>query len=120
MGVVVLSVATLLAGCSSHQAASPTTTAPHARLASLPVQAGVRGPGRYTVTVLMTTSNSNRTMRHMRKLARQSDGSLAFIETSSLPGQMYPSFPNYRDANEFSAALYREHLEHVLSVQPAQ
>jgi hypothetical protein len=115
----VLATATFLAGCgASHDTASPTATTSHARLTSQPVQADTRGTGRYTVTVLMTTSNSDRTMRHMRQLARRSNGSLGFIETASLPGQMYPSFPSYRDANAFSAALFREHLEDVLSVQP--
>jgi hypothetical protein len=118
--VAVLSAATFLVGCgASHQAASPTATTSHARLTSQPVKADLQQRGRYTVTVLMTTSNSLRTMRHMRQLARRSNGSLAFLVADSLPGQMYPSFPNYRDANEFSAALFREQLEHVLSVQPA-
>jgi hypothetical protein len=88
-------------------------------LASQPVQAAVHDPGRYTVTILMTTSDSRRTMRHMRRLARRGNGSLGFVEANSLPGQSYASFPNYRDANAFSAALFREHLEAVLRVQPA-
>jgi hypothetical protein len=119
--VAVLSTATFLAGCSSsHQAASPFPATPQAGSASQPVQADVQQTGRYTVTVLMTTSNSNRTFRHMRKLARRSEGSLSPVQEASLPGQSYANFPNYRDANEFSAALFREHLEKVLAVQADQ
>jgi hypothetical protein len=111
----------VLTGCSSNHAASPTpaATTSHAQLASQPVQADVRGPGRYTVTVLMTTGDSDTTIKHMRKLARRSKGSLSPAEAMSLPAQSYAGFPNYRDANEFSAALFREHLEHVLSITPA-
>jgi hypothetical protein len=70
--------------------------------------------------VLMTTSNSLRTISHMRRLARRSEGSLSPVQADSYPGQSYANFPNYRDANEYSAALFREHLEKVLAVRANQ
>jgi hypothetical protein len=56
----------------------------------------------------------------VQALARRSEGSLSPFETASLPGQSYAAFPSYRDANSFSAALFREHFEQVLSITPSR